>query len=109
MVPMFSKGENRKMGRIQSKLLFALVLYGAGFATAMYLVAPVEESETGQKQAASMTTQSLSRQQIREHLLAASCKLRLGMNKLVSFAEEQSGRVAEYVRQKWNEPQPDAG
>ena len=97
------------MGRLQYKILFALVLYGAGFATAMYLMAPAEKCETGQIQAASDLARTAEREQHREQLLAASCKLRLGMNKLVSFAEEQTAVVAEFVRQKWDEHQADGG
>lgn len=93
------------MGRFQCKILFMLVLYGAGFATAMYLMAPADRSETGQCQAASETAQSTDQQQVREQLLAASCKLRLGMDKLVSFAEEKSLLVADYVQEKWAQHQ----
>ena len=93
------------MGRFRSKLLFALVLYAAGFASAMYLMAPPDQSETGQNQAASDLARIAERQQTREQLLAASCKLRLGMNKLVSFAEEKTARVADFVQQKWAEHQ----
>lgn len=93
------------MGRLQSKILFMLVLYGAGFATAMYLMAPADRSETGQSQAASEKARVTDQQQVREQLLAASCKLRVGMDKLVSFAEEKTALVAGFLQQKWSERQ----
>jgi hypothetical protein len=93
------------MGR---KMFFALVFFGAGFATALYLVAPASESQTGQEQAA-WTDQTMDRQQFRQELLDVSCKIRLGMNKLVGFAEEQSVRLAEYVQEKWAEHQAKNG
>lgn len=98
------------MGRLPSKVLLMLVLYGAGFATAMYLMAPADQSETGHDdQAALEIDRTFDRQQVREQLLDASCHLRLGMNQLVSFAEEKTALVADFVRQKWMEHQAAGG
>jgi len=96
------------MGRLQCKLLFSLVLYGAGFATAMYLLAPADRSETGHNQAALESSRTDARQ-VREELLAASSRLRLGMNKLVSFAEEKASLVADYVQHKRTEQAAEGG
>lgn len=96
------------MGRFQCKMLFVLVLYGAGFATAMILMAPADESQMGQEQA-TWTDRTMDRQQFRQELLDVSCKMRQGMSRLVSFAEEQSVRLAEYVQQKWAEHQAENG
>lgn len=93
------------MGR---KILFAAALFVAGFATALYLVAPVSESQTGQGKAI-WTEPTLDQQRFRQELLAVSCKIHLGMNKLIGFAEEQSIRLAEYVREKYTEHQAKNG
>ncbi|HOQ04714.1 MAG TPA: hypothetical protein PKY88_05835 [Anaerohalosphaeraceae bacterium] len=89
------------------RLLFLLMVFGAGFATALYLVAPVDDSQAMCEQA--MTERLRDRQQMREDLLALSCKIRLGMNQLISFAEEKSAQLAEYMRQEAAKKQAESG
>lgn len=80
------------------RLFFLLMVFGMGFATALYLVAPADSSQAMQEQA--MTERQWDRQQMREDLLVLSSKIRLGMNQLISFAEEKSAQLAEYLRQE---------
>lgn len=89
------------------RLLFLLMVFGAGFATALYLVAPDDGSQAICEQAT--RDQQQDRQQMREDLLALSSKIRLGMNQLISFAEEKSAQLADYMRQEAARRQAESG
>ncbi|MEJ5259086.1 MAG: hypothetical protein WHS88_02730 [Anaerohalosphaeraceae bacterium] len=89
------------------RLLFLMMVFGAGFAAALYLVAPVEDGRTKNEQ--TMTERLAERQQMREDLLALSCKIRLGMDQLISFAEEKSVQLADYLRREAAKRQAESG
>ncbi len=89
------------------RLFFLIMVFGAGFATALYLVAPVESGRTVREQL--RTERAWNRQQMREDLLALSCKIRLGMNQVISFAEEKSAQLAEVMRQEMAKRQAENG
>ena len=92
------------MGHWQSKFLFSVVLYGAGFITAVYFMAPgttsaadqIQTAETGFRlkfsQPAAETTGTDSR--------VWGTKIRTGIDTSIHFAEENALRVADLIRSK---------
>jgi hypothetical protein len=46
---------------------------------------------------------------MREDLLALSCRIRLGIDQAISFAEEKSVQMAEYFRQEMAKRQAENG
>jgi len=92
------------MGHWQSKFLFSVVLYGAGFITAVYFLAPnpasaadqIRTAETGSRlqfaQPAAETTGTDSRVWV--------TKIRTGIDTSIHFAEENALRVADLIRSK---------
>jgi hypothetical protein len=89
------------------RLLFLIMVFGCGFATALYFVAPVDIGRGPHEQAVMERMQN--RQQMREDLLALSGKIRLGMDQLISFAEEKSAQLADYLRQEAAKRQAESG
>ena len=92
------------MGHWQSKFLFSVVLYGAGFVTAVYFLAPepalavdqIQTAETGSRlqfaQPAAETTGIDSKVWV--------TKIRTGIDTSIHFAEENALRVADLIRSK---------
>jgi hypothetical protein len=92
------------MGHWQSKFLFSVVLYAAGFVTAVYFLAPesasaadqIQTAETGSRlqfaQPAAETTGIDSRVWV--------TKIRTGIDTSIHFAEENALRVADLIRSK---------
>jgi hypothetical protein len=101
---MLFRGRKLKMGR----LIVRIMLFAAGFAAALYLIAPPDEGPSMQERTAG-TERQWDRQQMREDLLALSCKIRLGIDQAISFAEEKSVQMAEYFRQEMAKRQAENG
>jgi hypothetical protein len=79
----------------RSKIVFLLVVYFAGFATAIYCLAPAPDSthRTGQKSAFLDT--------LRSEDFAQS--FNSGMHKCFNFAKDAAGRAGKCVKQKLDE------
>ncbi len=81
----------------KGKLVFVLIVYFAGFATAVYCLGPAPESKSGggRSDAAGKTFQS---QEIAKSLNS-------GMHKAVDLGKEAAVHAAQLIREKINESQ----
>lgn len=102
-VPVFSVWEN-KMG---TKLLFALILYAAGFATAIYVVVPSPARAANAQTSEKDRSSQVSSADIGTQAWAVS--VREGMDKAVSFAEEKSLLLAEKIKTHIQQHKSDSG
>ena len=85
------------MYRWRSRILFALIVYFAGFATAIYALAPVADAKPD----------SVSRDvKVRNHTDSGSkserfaLKFNSQMRKCISVAEEQGAKIGEFIKAK---------
>ncbi len=78
------------MGGWRSKLIFLLVVYFAGFATAIYCLTPVPENQTCEK--------SFAYSAFKSDEFAQS--FNAGMYKCVDFAKTAAWRTSEFLKQK---------
>jgi hypothetical protein len=95
---MFSVGE-KQMGCLRGKILFGLIAYFGGFATAIYYLAPVSQDAGGGKQKQLVqwkwpAKMSLNTEKSKEE--AGQFKQRVCS--AVAFAEEQAGRIVELYK-----------
>ena len=82
----------------RSKFVFLLIVYFAGFATAIYCLAPVPDnqvSQTGEK--------TLVYSAFRSDEFAQS--FNAGMHKCIDFGKDFAWRTGEFVKQKIDERQ----
>ena len=92
------------MGQWQSKFLFSVVLYGAGFVTAVYFLAPDPASASEKIQ----PTDRISRLQPAQAVVADAgidskvwaAKIRTGIDTTIHFAEEHALQVAGLIQSK---------
>ncbi len=82
------------MFRWRSKLLFILIVYFAGFATAVYFLAPVDEEMT----ASGNSGESYLHRQFDTELFAQVTSARL--HKFFSFAGDKASEVSELIKEK---------
>ncbi len=89
------------MYRWRSRILFALIVYFAGFATAIYALAPVADAKADAK------THSRARDvKVRNHTDSGSkserfaLKFNSQMRKCISVAEEQGAKIGEFIKAK---------
>ena len=80
----------------RGKIVLLLIFYSAGFATAIYCLAPVPE-----KQAAFYGEQGFPQSAIKSDWFAKSANAAL--HKLLDFSKDAAGRTTEYIKQKANE------
>lgn len=92
------------MSRWQSKFLFSAVLYGAGFVTAVYFMAPHPVSAADQTQATKVSSQLQSAQTLNADRETDTkvwvTKIRSGIDTSIHFAEEHALKVADLIRSK---------
>jgi len=81
----------------KTKFVFLLIVYFAGFATAIYCLAPVPEAQVGEK--------SLVYSAVRTEQFAQS--FNVGMHKCLDFAKDATLRVSSFIKQKLNERRTD--
>jgi len=89
------------MSRWRVKLIFLLIVYFAGFATAIYMLAPVPE----QNQADASDEKSFAYSAFKSDEFAKS--FNAGMHRAVDFGKAAALRVSEYIRAKLDERQAD--
>lgn len=95
------------MGRWQSKFLSSVFLYGAGFITAVYFLAPVPVSASDYGR----TVETSSRLQSAQTATAGTeidskvwmTKIRVGIDTSINFAEEYALRAAALIRSKFEQ------
>lgn len=92
------------MGKWQSKILFTLILYAAGFVTAVYLLAPcpvqaADNAQDGQTQSWSQQAKTvIAKAQTSSPEWAL--KIRSGIDACIDFAEEHALQAADLIRSK---------
>ena len=82
------------MFRWRTKLLFILIVYFAGFATAVYFLAPVDEEMA----AFGNSDESYSHRQFNKEQFAQATSARL--HEFFSFAGDKASEVSELVKEK---------
>jgi hypothetical protein len=79
------------MGAWRSKLIFLLVVYCAGFATAIYCLAPIPEAHQ-------LSERSFAYSALKSDEFAQS--FNAGMHKCLDFGKDAAQRVKTFVKQK---------
>lgn len=97
------------MGRWRSKLLFAMIVYAAGFLTAIYVLAPsdIQAVAGGNGPSGRILDETTQRAGFDGRAWAASA--RAGMDKARAFAEEQALHFAEKFKTSMQQSTPEAG
>ena len=95
------------MGRWRTKMLFSLILYGAGFVTAVYVLAPSPAAASG---GTGVCERSFGVRQGTEEAGFSSqdraAQMRAGIDKAVSFAEDnavKAFRAAKVQLDQWRQ------
>ena len=86
------------MGGWRTKLIFLLIVYFAGFATAIYCLSPVPEN-----QADGACEKSFVNSAFKSDEFAQS--FNTGMHKCVDFAKDAAWRAGGYLKQKLDDRQ----
>lgn len=84
--------------RWRGKLLFAMIVYAAGFLTAIYAIAPSDLQAAGSRNGPSGWHQDQTAERAGAETPAWAASARVGMSRAVSFAEEQALRLAETIK-----------
>jgi len=82
----------------KSKLVFLLIIYFAGFATAIYTLAPTPES-----QACQLSEKSLVYSALKSDKFAKS--FNQGMHKCIDFGKQAARHAGEFINQKLKDKQ----
>ena len=80
------------------KFIFLLIVYFAGFATAIYTLAPVPES-----QALQSCEKSFAHSALKSDEFAQSFNVRL--HKCLDFSKDTARRLGAFLSQKWDDRQ----
>jgi hypothetical protein len=91
---LFSEGRE-KMGRWRTKVLHSLILFSAGFATAVYVLAPPppDGSDDGTPTFASSGWSHVKTENSGFMTQDRAAHMRAGIDKAVSFAEDNAVKV----------------
>ena len=81
------------MGTWRSKLIFLLIVYFAGFATAIYCLAPVPDEKLCQ-----LSKKSFAYSALKSDEFAQS--FNIGMHKCLDFGKDAVQRVSAFLKQK---------
>ena len=87
------------MGRWQRKILFSLIVYCAGIATAVYVLAPVETQDSQQVNGV-QSRAAVWAGVDQDDLVRVKDAMRLGVEKCKDFAEEHTARAAAFFRER---------
>ena len=90
----------------RSRLLSTLIVYAAGFATAVYALAPAESAAASGKPGSKVTAQADAWKASSEQYAKAAGA---GLRKFVSFAEEKALQASEALQKKLAEKQSGSG
>ncbi|MHC4524834.1 MAG: hypothetical protein ACYSU8_04785 [Planctomycetota bacterium] len=90
------------MGSWRSKILFTLIIYGAGFVTAVYFLAPCPVQASDQTQQGETIVRSHGAQTVTDNASINSQEwvttVRTGIDTCIRFAEEYALRAADLIR-----------
>ena len=90
------------MGSWQSKILFTLIVFGAGFVTAVYFLVPPSAAVADQTRIGEMSTGASQANAITGHpditSQAWAVSVRSGIDICIRFAEEYALRAADVIR-----------
>ena len=89
------------MGGWRIKLIFLLIVYFAGFATAIYCLAPVPGEQTCQSCEKSFAYSALKSDEFAQSFNS-------GMHKCIDFGKDAALRVSRFIKQKLDERQADS-
>ena len=92
----FGKGKKLMRGW-RSKFIFMLIVFFAGFATAIYILAPVPEGQDGQQEAKGLLDSTVKSGDFVQSFNA-------GLHKAVNFSKDAAQRTAKFLK-KINEGQ----
>jgi len=81
------------------KLIFLLVVYFAGYATAIYTLAPAPQNQANQ----AADEQTLAYSAFKSDEFAKS--FNAGIHKCIEFGKDAASRTAKFIKQKMNEKQ----
>jgi hypothetical protein len=84
--------------RWRGKLVFLLIVYFAGFATAIYTLAPVPENQASQFRDNSVKYSALKSDEFAQ-------SFNTGMHKCLDFSKDFAWRMGKYIKQKFDERQ----
>jgi len=82
----------------RSKFVFLLIVYFAGFATAIYILAPVPENQASQFREKSFTYSALKSDEFAQ-------SFNTGMHKCLDFGKDVACSVGRFIKQKYNDRQ----
>jgi hypothetical protein len=88
------------MGGWRSKFIFLLVVYFAGFATAIYCLAPVTDEPAYQSSEKGFAYSALKSDEFAK-------SFNVGMHKCLYYGKDAAHRLSAYLKQKHDEYQPD--
>ena len=83
----------------RSKLIFLFIIYFAGFATAIYTLAPTPENEGQSTLSGFMSRHSKNGSQITSSEFVES--FNAGMHKCVDFGKEAACHTAKFLKEKY--------
>jgi hypothetical protein len=81
------------MGGWRAKLVVLLVVYFAGFATAIYCLAPVPENQASEAPAEGSASAALKSDELAQSFNA-------GMHKCLEFSKDAAKRAGAFIKQK---------
>ncbi|MGB2806419.1 MAG: hypothetical protein WBC22_01655 [Sedimentisphaerales bacterium] len=84
--------------RWRGKLVFMLIVYFAGFATAIYTLAPVPENQASQFRENSAKYSALKSDEFAQ-------SFNTGMHKCLDFSKDFAWRMGKYIKQKFDDRQ----
>ena len=95
----------------RGKLLFAMILYAAGFATAIYVLAPADVQAADGRDGCTGWSQEQTTEQagVGIDAQAWAASVRVGMSKAASFAEEKALVLAEAIKARMEQSEQDRG
>jgi len=82
----------------RTKFVFMLIVYSAGFATAIYCLAPTPEQASGQSGERTLADKALKSDEFARSVNS-------GMHKAIDFSKEAATRAAKMIREKIDEAQ----
>jgi zona occludens toxin (predicted ATPase) len=86
----------------RAKLVFVLIVYFAGFATAIYCLGPAPQGKGG-----SNASPDLVQKMLKSDELAKS--VNSGMHKAIDLGKEAAAQAAKLIRQKIDESRAESG
>jgi hypothetical protein len=101
------------MGKLPGKIVYAMILFGAGFITAIYLMVPSPANAAGQTQVSDSSQTSQAAQPVATDSGVIPqdwmIQVRTGIDTCINFAEEYALRAADMIRSHTGQGNPRSG